>query len=82
MSFSDLINAAIPTINPLSNSLSTPFIFHQYTVADGLYITDLYYQNSTFDTRSVSTLFDYLTKGLYYGLVLSLKSFFMIFVFI
>lgn len=82
MSFSDLINAAIPTINPLSNSLSTPFIFHQFTLADGFYITDLYYQNSTFDTRSVSTLFDYLTKGLYYGLVLSLKSFFMIFVFI
>ena len=82
MSFSDLINAKITTIFPYSNSLSTPFIFHQYTGIDASFLPDLYSQNSTFVTKSESTLFDYLTKGLYYGLVLALKSFFMIFVFI
>lgn len=82
ISFSNLINAKITTINPLTNSLSSSFIFHQYSGTNSFFSPDLNYQDSTFVTRSVPTIFDYLTQGLYYGLVLALKSFSMIFVFI
>lgn len=82
ISFSNLTSGKITTINPLTNSLSTPSIFHQYSGVNSSFSPDINYQDSGFITRSVPTLFSYLTQGLYYGLVLALKSFSMIFVFI
>ena len=82
ISFSNLINGKITTINPLTNSLSISFIFHQYSGTDSFFCLDLSYIDNTFVIRSVYTIYDYLTQGLYYGLVLALKSFSMIFVFI
>lgn len=84
ISFSNLISGKITTINPVTNSLANPFSFSQYTSVG------LYYQDSTLVTRSVgggdpnrpTTTFDFLTQGLCYGLVLALKSFSMIFIFI
>lgn len=80
ISFSNLINGKITTINPVTNSLPNPFSFSQYTSVG------LYYQEFMLVTRSVglrpTTTFDFLTQGLCYGLVLALKSFSMIFIFI
>ena len=78
ISFSNLINGKITTINPVTNSLPYPFSLSQFTCVD------LYYQDSALRsvTRPVPTTFDFLTQGLCYGLVLALKSFSMIFVFI
>ena len=80
ISFSNLINGKITTIDFYTNSLST--WLYQYSAENSYFYPGIYYQNSTFVIKSVSNIFDYLTQGLCYGLVLALKSFSMIFVFI
>ena len=82
ISLSNLINGKITTINPLTNSLSSQFIFQQYSGINSFFFPGFNCPDSTFVTRSLSNIFDYLIQGLYYGLVLILKSFSMIFVFI
>lgn len=63
------------SINPYINALNSYYIFHQHSAYDkfNTYISD---------TGLRSHISDYLIQGIFYGLMLGLKSFFMIFVFI
>ena len=80
ISFYNLINGKITTIDFYTNRSFT--WLYPYSAPNSYLDKNSYYQNSTFVIKSVSTLFDSLTQGLCYGLILTLKSFSMIFVFI
>lgn len=80
ISFYNLINGKITTIDFYTNRSFT--WLYPYSAPNSYFYPNSYYQNSTFVIKSVSTLFDSLTQGLCYGLILTLKSFSMIFVFI
>ena len=69
------------SINPSINALlyntnnSYYYIFHQHSAYDKFNTFNL-------DTGLSSHISDYLIQGIFYGLILGLKSFFMIFIFI
>nr|UFP91283.1 NADH dehydrogenase subunit 1 [Phaeoplaca camptidia] len=63
------------SINPYINSLNSYHIFHQHSAYDE-------YKPLIPDTGYQSNVFDYLLQGIFYGFLLGLKVFFMIFVFI